>query len=116
MRLVLGDNRPRIEQHGATADLGELVFDLEVVHHRLLGDDLFPASVRSAGISHWPSPKCRAAALRLLAVDLERLVEGAAGGDDAKVLVQHQQRLAHGVDDGLRERRLSRMPRMGRGH
>ena len=41
MRVGLGDNRPRIEQHGATANLGELVFDLEGLKHRFLRDD-FP--------------------------------------------------------------------------
>ena len=47
---------------------------------------------------------CRAAVPAFLALDLERLVEGAAGGDDAQLLVEHQQRLAHGIHDGLRER------------
>jgi hypothetical protein len=35
---------------------------------------------------------------------LERQVERAAGGDDAKILVEHKQGLANRIHDGLGER------------
>ena len=38
----------------------------------------------------------------LLGLDRKGAVEGAAGGDDVKLVVEHNQRLANGVDDALR--------------
>ena len=43
-------------------------------------------------------------ALRLVVADLEFLIERAARGEHAEVLVEHQERFAHGIDDRLRER------------
>jgi hypothetical protein len=40
-------------------------------------------------------------ALRFLSVDSEGQIEGAACSDDAQVLVENQQWLAHGINDSL---------------
>ncbi len=33
------------------------------------------------------------------------LKEGPAGGDDAQILIENYEWIAHGIDDGLRERK-----------
>ena len=103
MRVALRHNRPRIEQHGAAADLGKLVLDLVAVEHRLIREDLFQKCPQHRNVPLAVTQRVKQPPLRIIAACLKRLVERAASGDDAQILVQHQQRLAHSVDDGARE-------------
>ena len=70
----------------------------------MLGQDLFQERPQRRDVPLAVAQRVEQPPLRFLAVGLERFVEGAAGGDDAQVLIQHQQGLAHGVDDGLSQR------------
>jgi hypothetical protein len=43
--------------------------------------------------------------LRVLRIDRESSIERTARGDNAQILVEHDERFAHRVDDRVRERR-----------
>jgi hypothetical protein len=101
VRFALGENRPRIEQHGAPADVGELVLDLVAVHDKLLRQDFFQQHPQRGDVPLAVAQRVQQPALRILRVGAEGVVERAAGGDDAQVLIQDKEWLAHGVDDGL---------------
>ena len=45
-------------------------------------------------------------AANILIDEMKGLVEGSARGDDAQVLIEHKDRVANGIDDGICERKF----------
>ena len=91
----------RVEQHHAPADRREFVLHLIGVYGAALRNDVFEERAEPRNV---PLPAAQVEdqlAFRLARGHRESPVERAARGDDAQVRVEHEKRLAYGVDDGL---------------
>lgn len=80
------------------------MLDLEAVHGGLLGNDRLQQQAKGRNIPLAVAERVEQRALGLRGVDFECLVEGAAGGQHAKFLIEDQERLGDRVDDRLRQR------------
>ena len=92
-----------VEQHGASAQAGKVVLDLEVVHRRMLGKDRLQQDPQCRDIPLTVAKVVEHAATGVFGIDAKGFVERAAGGHHPQVGVEHQQGLVDGVDDGLRQ-------------
>ncbi len=90
-----------MEQHDPPADLREVVLDLDVPAPVLVGEDLAEQRPEARDIQLVVADLVYQPADRGLRREPERLVEGPVRRLHAKLGVQHQQRLAYGVHDGL---------------
>ena len=79
------------------------MLDLEAVHGGFLGDDRLEQEAKRRNIPLAVAQIVKQAVPHLLGIDFERLVEGAAGRQDVKLLVEHQKWLWNRVDDRLRQ-------------
>jgi hypothetical protein len=97
--LVLVADEPRVEQHCASAEVGEIVLDLEIVHRAMLGNDGLDQQAQGRhvplAVAELEEP-ASASARRIL---FEMLVEAAAGGEHAQGVVEHDERLGQCIDD-----------------
>ena len=78
--------------------------DFEVVHRGVLGDDGLQQQPQGRDVPLAVAQVVKQAAVGVLRIDLEDLVERAAGDDHPKVRIEHQERLMDGVQDGLSQR------------
>ena len=102
--VALVEDLARIQEHDARPDLRKLVLHLKVVQHTVIGSDLFQQRAQGRNIPLAITQRVQQLALRFLPVDAECQVERAACRNDAQVLVEDQERLAHRINDGLRKR------------
>ena len=93
--------RPGIENHRPFADVLELAFHREVVDLVVPGQDLPKEPAQVGDVPLAVAQLEQEPVFRLLRRGAKRLVERAAGGLDAQVLVQYQQRFAHRCHDAL---------------
>ena len=98
------EHLPCVQAHRAVSDAGKLMLDLIVLHHTLLGYDFFQEQPKLWNVPLSVAQLVKTPALGVLRADLEDRIERAAGGYHAQVLVEHQNRLADGIDNGLGER------------
>ena len=91
----------RVEQHGPPADLRELVLDLEVGQPPRVGQDLAEQRPQPRNVQLAVAQLVHGPADGRLRRELEGLVEGPVRRLHAQVGVQHQQRFADRVHDGL---------------
>jgi hypothetical protein len=87
----LVDHHAGVQQHGALAQAGKVVLDLEAVHRRVLGDDGLEQDPKGGDVPLPVAQVVQQAAHGVLRIDLEDLVEGPAGRQDDEAPVQHQQ-------------------------
>jgi hypothetical protein len=87
-----------VQEHDAAANAGKLMLDLERVHGGTLRNDFLEKDAKSWNVPLAVAEHVERPAQDVLAVDPERQVE------HAQVAVKHEQRFAHRVHDGLRER------------
>ena len=100
-RTILVKHPAGIEQHHAPADRREFVLDLIGLDGAALRNDVFEERPEPGNV---PLPVAQVEnqlALRLAWRHRESPVERAARGNHAQVRVEHEKRLAYGVDDGL---------------
>ena len=93
-----------VQADRAVPEAGEFMLDLIALHHALLGYDFFQQIAKLWNVPLPVAQRVKMPALGLLAVDLERRIEGAARGDHAQLLVEHKNGLADRIDNGLRKR------------
>ena len=90
-----------VEQHHATPDDREGVLQLKVVEDGALGNDVFEQRPQVGDVPLAVAQLVNQAVLGFFGGDVKGLIESAVGGADAQGGVEHQQRLAHRVDDVL---------------
>ena len=81
------------------------MFDFTVLHRTVLGQDISKQSTKFRRVPFTLAQFIKQLAPGFVGTDRECAIERAARGDDAQILVQHDERLAHGVDDRMCERR-----------
>ena len=89
---------PGVEQHGAAAQLLEVVLDLEIVDAGALCQDFPQQLAQARDVPLSIAQVVDKPADCLAGRDAEGAVEGAIGAFDAQFVIEHQQRLAHGLD------------------
>ena len=92
-----------VEEHDAPTQVRELVLDLVALDRQALGDHRLEQVAQIGDVPLPIAELVERPADGLVATDLEGLEERAAGGHDAEIAVEHEQGLAHGVDDALRQ-------------
>jgi hypothetical protein len=92
---------PRVEQHHAPPDRRKFVLHLIGVYGAALRNDVFEERAEPRNVPLPPAQVEDQLAFRLARGHTESPVEGAARGDHTQVRVEHEKRLAYGVDDGL---------------
>src|ERR1043166_3773087 len=95
---------PRIQAHRAASGAGKLFFDVIVLHHAMLGYDFFQQQSKLWDVPLAVAQFVEEPALGVLGRYLEERIKRAARGYHAQRLVEHQDGLADGVDNGLGER------------
>src|SRR3954466_16298710 len=103
MPITFVEDLAGIQQHRATSDPREVSLDFEAFHHPVLRDNLLQEQPEFRDVPHAVVKVIDFAPLRDLARHFEGQVEGAAGSNDAKNPIEHQEGLADGVHDGLRQ-------------
>ena len=102
--ITLVEHLAGVQQHGASADAGKLMFDLIILHYAMLRHDFFQQQPKPGNVP-LTVPQCvKQPALGVGPADLERQIERAACSEHAQVLAEHQKRFPDGVDDRLSER------------
>ena len=104
VRSRLVEHLARIQQHVAPSDRRKDAVDLIALDRRTIRRDLFQHGLQLRQIPLAAVDFPEQAPDHVLTHEPEGLIEGAAGGDDAQILVEHQERVANGIDDGMRER------------
>ena len=80
------------------------MLDFVVLHHSALGYDFFQKQTKSWNVPLTIAQCVKQPALGFVAADLECLIERAARGEHAQVIIQHQERFTNGIYDRLRKR------------
>lgn len=88
-------------KHRPPADAREIVLDLVVDDGRTLGKDLFEQMAQLGNVPLAIAQVVDRPPQGLLRAHPERVVEAAAGGFDAKGVVENEQWLGNGIDDAL---------------
>src|SRR5665213_1378399 len=88
-----------VEQHDAPADRGKLAVDFVALDGRAIFCDRIEQLPQLGNIPLAAVDIEKNLAAKIVTGELKGLIKGAAGGDDALILVEHQERIAHGVDD-----------------
>lgn len=101
---ALVEHLPGVQADRAGSEAGELMLHFIAFHHALLGDDFFQQHAKLGNVPLAVAERQKQPALGVLGADLECRVEGAAGGDHAKVPVEDKDGLADSVDNALRKR------------
>ena len=83
---------------------GKLVLDLIPLHDAVFGYDLLEQHAKLRNVPLAIAQCVEQPALGILGADLETGIEGPARSDHAKSFVEHQHRLADGVDDAMSKR------------
>ena len=84
------------------------MLDLIALHHAFLGQDFFQQRAELRDVPLSVAQRIKQPALGVLGADLEDRIERPVRRDHAQILVQHENRLAHGVDNALGERQRVR--------
>ena len=92
---------PGVEQHGAAAQCREVMLDQEFFDAGVLRQDLVQQLAQARDVPLAVAQIVEECADRFARRDAERAVEGAIGAFDMQLSIEHQQRLAHGVDHVL---------------
>src|SRR5690606_21179851 len=98
-RAVLVPNHTCVQQHGAVAHVREVVLNLEAVHRRMFGNDRLEKQPEGWNVPLPATQIEQDASLSVLRVDLEKLVEAAAGCQHPEAVVEHHKGLGQGIDD-----------------
>src|ERR1043166_2003488 len=104
LRASLIEHLPRIQAHGAASGAGKLFFDVIVLHHAMLGYDFFQQQSKRWNVPLTVAQFVEQPALGVPGCHLEERIKRAARGYHAQRLVENQDGLADGVDNGLGER------------
>jgi hypothetical protein len=102
--ILLVEQLARVEQHDAPPDDGEVPLDLERIHDGMLRGDVGQQRAQFRDVPLAIAQRVHGKTLHVLTLHPECQIERAVCGDDAQILVEHQQGLADGVDDRLGER------------
>ena len=79
------------------------MLDFVIFHHSALGYNFFQKQTKSWNIPLTITQRVKRPPLSVVAADFECVIEGAARGEHAEILVEHQERFANGIDDRLRK-------------
>ena len=99
--IFLAEDLPGVEQDGLAADAGKVVLDLVAVDHGVVREDLLDEHPQLGDVPLPVAQVVDEVPDGLLGRHLEGRVEALVRGEDLQVVVQHHQRLAHGLDDVL---------------
>jgi hypothetical protein len=92
-----------IQAHRAVAELWKFVLDLIVLHRAAFQDDFFQEHAQFWNVPLPISQRIEKSPLGVLGSNVECGVKRTARGDDPQMLVENEDRLSYGVDDGLSE-------------
>ncbi len=94
-------NPARVDQHDPSANLREVVFDLEILKRTGVAPDRLEHRAQLGDVPLTASQLVDEAALRFLGRDAEGLIEGAVRRLDPEIVMEDDDRLAHGRYDAL---------------
>jgi CRP/FNR family transcriptional regulator, cyclic AMP receptor protein len=94
-----------VQEHRAASDVGKVMIDFVVFHFAALGYDVSQEQAKLWNIPCAVAQLGQQPALGFVAVDLEREIEGATRGDDAKLIVEHNKGLLNSVHYRMRMRK-----------
>lgn len=101
---VVVDDLTRVEQHGAGAQSRKVVVDLKAVHGSVFRNDGLEKQSEGCNVPLAIAQVVQKLSLRLGGRHLEGVIEGPAGGQNAKSVIQHNEWLDERVYDGLCKR------------
>ena len=104
MSAGLIEHLARIQEHDAPPNSGEITIDFVSLDRRMILGDRFQNCAKLRDIPLTIVDLVNQMTADILIDEMEGLIEGPARGDDAQVVVEHQKRIANGIDDGMRER------------
>ncbi len=104
MGAFLVEHLAGVQAHRAWPDVRKLIFDLIVLHHAVLGYDLFQEQAKLRNVPVTIAQLVKQPAFGIFGSNLECPIERAARGDHAQVLVEHQNRFTNRVYDRLCKR------------
>ena len=93
-----------VQQHDAPADHRKFAIDFVSFDRFLILRDRLQKIAQLGDIPLAAVDIEQHLAAEILTGELEGLVERPAGGGDALILVEHEERIAHGINDGMRKR------------
>lgn len=85
-------------------DIGKVMLDFEVIHCRLLGNDRLQQNTQIGNVPLAIAKRVEQTTARLLGLDVECGIEGAACGQNTIAVVKHDEGLGDRIDDRLRKR------------
>jgi hypothetical protein len=101
--IFLVQNHAGNQQHGASSDVGKLMLDLVILDLAMLRNDFFQEQSKPRNVPLTIAQSVKQPALGAGLRDLECQIERATRREHPQVLVEHEKRLADGVDDRLGE-------------
>src|ERR1035437_6744845 len=103
MSTGLIEHLTRIQEHDAPPNSGEITIDFVSLDRRMIFSDLFQNCAKLRDIPLTIVNLINQTIADIFIDEMKCLIEGAARGDDAQVVIEHQKRVANGIDDGVRE-------------
>src|ERR1035437_6960525 len=103
MSTGLIEHLTRIQEHDAPPNSGEITIDFVSLDRRMIFSDRFENCAKLRDIPLTIVNLINQMPPDILIDELEGLIEGPARGDDAQIVIEHQKRVANGIDDGVRE-------------
>src|SRR3989337_2604272 len=103
MRAFRIEHLTRVQQHDAPPNAGKIAINFVSLDRRMILGDRFQDCTQLGDIPLTVVNLVNQMPPDSLTGELEYLIESPARGDDAQVVVEHQQRVTNGIDDGVRE-------------
>ena len=104
MGAFLVEHLAGVQAHRAWSDVRKVIFDLIVLHHAVLGYDLFQEQAKLRNVPVTIAQFVKQPAFGISGSNPECPIERAARSDHAQVLVEHQNRFTNRIYDRLRKR------------
>src|ERR1700688_3413214 len=94
----------RVQRHDASSDSGKLTVDFILLNSRVIRRDRFQQLTKLWYVPMTVFDLIKQMATNILTGELKDLIEGAARSGDALIPVEHQERVANGINNRMRER------------
>src|SRR6185437_2015040 len=104
MDAILVKHLAHVQQHDASSDQRKLAVDLIPLDRHLILSDCLQQFAKLWDIPLTIFDLIEQLAANILPGELEGLIKRAARGHDALIRIEHQKRVAHGINDRVRER------------